>query len=110
MVSAPGGGGGCAAASGGDPCAPGQTRFPFLSLAVAKGDPYGSCLGDANSHSNENLPIILAGGGYRHPGHLAFDEKKNQPLANLFVTMLQRLGVEAESFSSSTGTLRGLDA
>lgn len=77
---------------------------------MAKGDPYGSCLGDANSHSNENLPIILAGGGYRHPGHLAFDEKKNQPLANLFVTMLQRLGVEAESFSSSTGTLRGLDA
>ncbi|NBX29337.1 hypothetical protein EBR04_02615 [bacterium] len=68
---------------------------------MAKGDPYGSCLGNANSHSNENLPIILAGGGYRHPGHLAFDEKKNQPLANLFVTM---------PFSSSTGTLRGLDA
>jgi hypothetical protein len=71
---------------------------------------YGSCLGNANSHSNENLPIILAGGGYRHPGHLAFDEKNNEPLANLFVTMLQRLGVEADSFASSTGTLRGLDA
>jgi hypothetical protein len=71
---------------------------------------YGSCLGNANSHSNENLPIILAGGGYRHPGHLAFDEKKNEPLANLFVTMLQRLGAEADAFSSSTGTLRGLDA
>jgi hypothetical protein len=71
---------------------------------------YGSCLGNANSHSNVNLPIILAGGGYRHPGHLAFDEKHNEPLANLFVTMLQRLGVDAESFASSTGTLRGLDA
>ena len=70
---------------------------------------YGSCLGNANSHSNENLPIILAGGGYRHPGHLAFDEKKNEPLANLFVTMLGRLGVEIDAFSSSTGTLRGLD-
>jgi len=69
----------------------------------------GSCLGNANSHSNENLPIILAGGGYRHPGHLAFDEKRNEPLANLFVTMLQRLGIEADSFSSSTGSLRGLD-
>jgi len=69
----------------------------------------GSCLGNANSHSNENLPIILAGGGYRHPGHLAFDERKNEPLANLFVTMLQRLGIEADSFSSSTGSLRGLD-
>ena len=71
---------------------------------------YGSCLGSANSHSNQNLPLILAGGGYRHPGHLAFDEKRNEPLANLFVTMLQRLGVETDAFASSTGTLRGLDA
>ena len=71
---------------------------------------YGSCLGSANSHSNQNLPLVLAGGGYRHPGHLAFDEKRNEPLANLFVTMLQRLGVETDAFSSSTGTLRGLDA
>lgn len=71
---------------------------------------YGSCLGNANSHSNQNLPIILAGGGYRHPGHLAFDEKKNEPLANLYLTMLQKLGVETDRFSSSTGTLRGLDA
>ena len=70
---------------------------------------YGSCLGNANSHSNVNLPLILAGGGYRHPGHLAFDESRNEPLANLFVTVLQRLGVEAGSFSSSTGTLRGLE-
>jgi hypothetical protein len=71
---------------------------------------YGSCLGSANSHSNQNLPLVLAGGGYRHLGHLAFDEKRNEPLANLFVTMLQRLGVETDAFSSSTGTLRGLDA
>jgi len=70
----------------------------------------GSCLGNANSHSNVNLPIILAGGGYRHPGHLAFDTQRNEPLANLFVTMLQRLGIEADSFSTSTGSLRGLDA
>ena len=69
----------------------------------------GSCLGNANAHSNDNLPIILAGGGYRHPGHVAFDTKRNEPLANLFLTMLQRLGIEAGSFSSSTGTLRGLD-
>lgn len=70
---------------------------------------FGSCLGNANSHSNRNLPIILAGGGYRHPGYLAFDEKRNEPLANLFVTMLQKLGVNVDHFSSSTGTLRGLD-
>jgi hypothetical protein len=71
---------------------------------------YGSCLGNANSHANDNLPLLVAGGGFRHPGHLAFDEKRNEPLANLFVTMLQRMGVETDRFSSSTGTLRGLDA
>ncbi len=92
----------------------------FLAQLRAAGEPngslldhtqvlYGSCLGNANSHSNENLPIILAGGGYRHPGRLAFDEQRNEPLSNLFVTMLQRLGVEADAFASSTGTLRGLD-
>jgi hypothetical protein len=70
---------------------------------------YGSCLGNANSHSNQNLPIILAGGGYKHSGHLAFNEANNTPLANLFVTMLQRLGIEADRFSSSTGTIRGLE-
>jgi len=71
---------------------------------------YGSCLGNANAHATANLPLILAGGGYRHPGHLAFDEKRNEPLANLFVTMLRRFGLEAESFATSTGSLRGLDA
>jgi hypothetical protein len=70
---------------------------------------YGSCLGNANSHSNRNLPIILAGGGFRHPDHLAFDADRNEPLANLFVSMLQQLGIEADSFASSTGTLRGLE-
>ena len=69
----------------------------------------GSCLGNANAHSNDNLPIILAGGGYRHPGHLSYDTKRNEPLANLYLTMLQRLGIDAGSFSSSTGTLRGLE-
>ena len=69
---------------------------------------YGSCLGNANSHSNQNLPLILAGGGFKHGGHLRFDERNNTPLANLFVSMLQRLGLESERFASSTGTLRGL--
>ena len=69
---------------------------------------YGSCLGNANSHSNQNLPLILAGGGFKHGGHLRFDERNNTPLANLFVSILQRLGLESERFASSTGTLRGL--
>jgi len=71
---------------------------------------YGSCLGNANMHSNTNMPIIQAGGGYSHPGRLAFDENNNEPLANLYVTMLRRLGIEADSFATSTGSLRGLDA
>jgi hypothetical protein len=70
---------------------------------------YGSCLGDANSHSNQNLPILLAGGGFKHGQHLTFDSTNNTPLANLFVTVLQRLGIEADKFASSSGTLKGLE-
>ncbi len=70
---------------------------------------YGSCLGNANSHSNQNLPIILAGGGFKHGKHLAFDTDNNTPFANLFVSMLQGLGIETDKFASSTGTLSGLE-
>jgi hypothetical protein len=70
---------------------------------------YGSCLGDANSHSNQNLPILLAGGGLKHGSHLTFDSTNNTPLANLFVTVLQHLGIEADKFASSSGTLKGLE-
>jgi hypothetical protein len=70
---------------------------------------YGSCLGDANSHSNQNLPILLAGGGFKHGQHLAFDSTNNTPLANLFVAVLRRLGIEADQFASSTGSLQGLE-
>ena len=71
---------------------------------------YGSNLGDANTHDNTNLPILVAGGGFRHGAHLAFDHHDNRPLSNLFVTILQRLGVEAEAFGSSTGRLADLTA
>jgi hypothetical protein len=53
--------------------------------------------------------VILAGGGFRHGQHLAFDENRNPPLCNLFVSMLQRLGIDADAFASSTGTLTGLE-
>jgi hypothetical protein len=69
----------------------------------------GSNLGDANTHDNTNLPILLAGGGFRHGSHLAFPRDDNRPLANLFVSILQRLGVEADAFGSSTGPLAGLE-
>ncbi len=70
---------------------------------------YGSNLGNANSHDNNNMPMILAGGGFRHGQHLVFDKKNNYPLPNLFVTMLQQLGIETDQFASSTGTMRGLE-
>ncbi len=70
---------------------------------------YGSPMGSANAHSNVNLPVLLAGGGFRHGQHLAFDTKKNYPLSNLYVSMLQRLGVEAGEFSTGKGTMAGLE-
>jgi hypothetical protein len=65
---------------------------------------YGSNLGNANSHDWHNLPILLAGGGFRHGQHLTFDEKNNTPLCNLFVQMMQRMRVEEGQFGSSSGT------
>lgn len=70
---------------------------------------YGSCMGSANAHSNVNLPVLLAGGGFKHGQHLAFDRQQNYPLPNLYVSMLQRLGIETDRFASSTGTMRGLE-
>ena len=70
---------------------------------------YGSNLGNGNNHDTHNLPILLAGGGYKHGQHLAFDRANNTPLPNLFVSILQRLGLEVGKFASSTGTLRGLE-
>ena len=70
---------------------------------------YGSNLGNASSHDTKNMPMLLAGGGFKHGQHLAFDEKQNYPLPNLYVSMLQRLGIEAGRFASSTGTMRGLE-
>lgn len=70
---------------------------------------YGSNLSNANAHDTTNLPVIFAGGGFRHGAHLAFDRVHNTPLANLFVTMLQSLGIEKDKFASSTGTLTGLE-
>ncbi len=71
---------------------------------------FGSNLGDANVHNNTNLPILLAGGGFQHGRHLAFDKDNNTPLCNLFVSMLRQMQIETEHFGSSTGPLRGLDS
>jgi hypothetical protein len=70
---------------------------------------YGSNMGNANTHVTTNLPILFAGGGFKHGQHLAFDRERNYPLPNLFVSMLQRMGLERDRFATSTGTMRGLE-
>jgi hypothetical protein len=69
---------------------------------------FSSNLGNASSHSCKNLPVLFAGGGFRHGQHLAFQAQSSPPLSNLYVTMLQRLGLEVEQFGTSTSTLSGL--
>jgi hypothetical protein len=68
----------------------------------------GSNLGNASGHNNSNLPIIAAGGHFKHGQHLAFDPENPPPLCNLMVNFLQHLGLEVDQFSSGTGTLTGL--
>ena len=69
---------------------------------------FGSNLGNANSHDSRNLPLVLAGGGFAHGAHRVYDAANNTPMSNLFVSMLQRLGVETDKFSTSTGNLNEL--
>lgn len=71
----------------------------------------GSGMGNANSHTNHDLPLILAGGGFKHGEHKQYPaESRNRvPLCNLYVSMLQQFGLETESFGTSTGTLSGLE-
>jgi hypothetical protein len=66
-----------------------------------------SNLGSGNSHSNKDLPVLLAGGRFRHGQHLAI-EPGTVPLCNLYVSVLNQLGFEDKSFGTSTGRLKGL--
>ena len=66
---------------------------------------YTSNLGNSSSHDNNNLPILLAGGSFKHKGHVAFDTKTNTLLSNLYVRMLHHMGIEAKSFGASTGVV-----
>lgn len=68
-----------------------------------------SNLGNASAHDTKNMPVVVAGGGFRHGQHLAFDRENNYPLPNLYTSMLQRLDLEVEKFASATGTMRGLE-
>jgi hypothetical protein len=87
-----------------------QTKEDGASLLDRTTVFFSSNLGAGSTHSSRNLPVLLAGGGLKHGQHLAFDPAKAPPLCNLYVTMLQRLGVQVDKFGSSTGTLSGLEA
>ena len=67
-----------------------------------------SNLGNASSHDNKNMPVLFAGGGFQHGRHLAFDQKNNYPLPNLYLSALHRLGLEDETLATSTGEMDGL--
>ena len=69
----------------------------------------GSAMGNASNHTCTNLPIVVAGGGFRHGQHLVFDQNHNTPLGRLYVSMMQRLGIETDHFVSGRGTLPGLE-
>lgn len=69
---------------------------------------FGSNLGNASSHNNTNLPIIAAGGHFKHGQHLAFEADNSPPLCNLFVSYLQHLGLEVDEFLTGLGTLTNL--
>lgn len=70
---------------------------------------FGSNMGNSNTHDNTNLPVLLAGGGFKHGQHLAFNRETNKPLCNLYVSMLQRLRIESDHFASSTSTVADLE-
>lgn len=67
-----------------------------------------SNLGNGSNHSNKDLPVLLAGGGFNHGQHLAF-EPSTVPLANLYVSILNRFGLNDQTFATGTGRLTGLE-
>ena len=66
---------------------------------------FGSGLGNGSSHSNKNLPVLVAGGDLKHTGQDLIFEAGAIPLSNLFVTLLQSMGIEEERFAGSTGNI-----
>lgn len=74
---------------------------------------YGSGMnsGEGGDHSPKNLPLLVAGGmawGVKHGQHVAFDQDKHPPLANVWLTLAQKMGVESDKFQDASGTLTEL--
>ncbi|MEY5025811.1 MAG: hypothetical protein RLZZ244_1339 [Verrucomicrobiota bacterium] len=86
------------------------TRLEELGLLDTTQVLFGSGMGDGSAHTSKDLPVLLAGGGYKHRTHLVMPAEKDKrvPLCNLYLTMAQRFGVETGSFGRSKGTLSEL--
>ena len=71
----------------------------------------GSGMGNGSSHSNKKLPVLLAGGGFKHGSHLILPDASHKkiPLCNLYTSMLQKFGVEVDKFNLANGTLTALE-
>ncbi|MCM8533272.1 MAG: DUF1552 domain-containing protein [Lentisphaeraceae bacterium] len=65
---------------------------------------FGSNLGSAAAHTWRNLPLLVAGGGFKHGSHLAHDEQKNTAFGNLFIPLLHHMNVPLEKFANSTSS------
>jgi hypothetical protein len=74
---------------------------------------FGSGMGNASAHSNKNLPLVLAGGGFQHGEHRSYfkDEVNGEATlaGKLFVSMLNRFGVEVDRFGAANGSLTGFE-
>jgi hypothetical protein len=72
---------------------------------------FGSGMSDGSIHSNRNLPVLLAGGGLKHQGHVVCpaEQHKQVPLSNLWLSVLQWFGSEAVRFGRSTGTFSPME-
>lgn len=82
-----------------------ETREDGESLLDRTAVLYASNLGNSSSHDNSNLPVLLAGGRFRHQGHVVSDARNNVRMSNLFVRMLRHMGHEAERFGASDGVI-----
>jgi len=71
---------------------------------------FGSGMGNASAHSSRNLPIMVAGGGFKNGSHHRFERngRDGRPLSDLFVTILQQLGIQRDRFSTSASNMNDL--
>ena len=72
---------------------------------------FGSGMSDGSRHSNRDLPVLIAGGGVKHQGHLVCpaEQHKRVPLSNLWLSVLNWFGAERDRFGRSTGTFSPME-